>query len=124
MRCPVCTAIPGRGECAECRALAEEISANRAAMAGLRDEELPSFDVRTSGRASAYSWLAAVTAAAAAAVLLVTALPHPWRPAHTPPPAEVSRVPRLPVNEPLKIKMLTSDPDVVIYWLIDSKQGE
>jgi hypothetical protein len=25
--------------------------------------------------------------------------------------------------QPLKIKMLTDDPDVVIYWLVDSKEG-
>jgi hypothetical protein len=24
---------------------------------------------------------------------------------------------------PLKVKMLTSDPNVVIYWLVDSKEG-
>ncbi|HEV8148461.1 MAG TPA: hypothetical protein VGP79_18855 [Bryobacteraceae bacterium] len=26
-------------------------------------------------------------------------------------------------QEPLKVKMLTSDPDVVIYWLIEPKEG-
>ena len=25
--------------------------------------------------------------------------------------------------EPLRVKMLTSDPDVVIYWIVDRKEG-
>ena len=25
--------------------------------------------------------------------------------------------------EPLKVKMYTSDPDVVIYWIVDRKEG-
>jgi hypothetical protein len=34
-----------------------------------------------------------------------------------------ARVPIVPVDnaEPLRVKMLTPDPDVVIYWLVDPK---
>jgi anti-sigma factor RsiW len=35
------------------------------------------------------------------------------------------RMPARPVGEPLLVKFDTSDPDIVIYWLIDSKtQGD
>jgi len=27
---------------------------------------------------------------------------------------------QIPQSEPLRVKMLTEDPDVVIYWLVDS----
>ena len=38
-------------------------------------------------------------------------------------PAAVSVVP-VANTEPLKVKMLTPDPDIVIYWLIDSKERD
>jgi hypothetical protein len=102
-----------RCECAECRALADELRANAEALKALRDEELPPLVVRIRRRAPVYSWVAAV----AAAVLLALALPHLWRILHAPAPRPGS-------SEPLKIKMLTPDPDVVIYWLIDAKEGQ
>ena len=114
MRCPVCKAIAGQGECAECRAVADEMSMNTEALSVFRDEELPPLVVRIPRRAPVVPWVAA---AAAAVLLLALALPHRQR---TAPPVPVT--PKRP--EPSKIKMLTPDPDVVIYWLIDAKEGE
>jgi hypothetical protein len=40
------------------------------------------------------------------------------------PPARVRRMPRPPIAEPaepLMVKLVTDDPDVVIYWIIDAK---
>jgi hypothetical protein len=94
-------------ECAVCRALAEDLRANAEALSALRGEELPPLVVTISRRAPMYPWVAAVVAAA---LLTMVAL----APMH-----------RAPVrSEPVKIKMLTPDPDVVIYWLIDSKERE
>jgi anti-sigma factor RsiW len=99
--------------CPECRALYEDLRANALALESLRNEELPRVAVKTPRRRRVYPWVAA--AAAAAMFLLIFFVPR------NPPPVRpaVSRV----VNEPappLKIKMLTPDPDVVIYWLIEN----
>jgi hypothetical protein len=110
MRCPDCGSIVGEGACAECRALAEEILANAEALRALRNDELPKLVIEIPRRRYSYSWVAA----AAAAVLLAIAAPvlrqPPERPAVTAPAR---------TSEAMQIKMLTPDPDVVIYWLID-----
>jgi hypothetical protein len=95
------------------------------------------------GRRTAWWWSAA--AAAVVAVLSANAL---WRPRPAPhvPPRQEARAPvlipamsppphRTPARvkraravkpaaaEPLLVKMLTDDPDIVIYWLVD-RNGE
>jgi hypothetical protein len=93
-------------DCADCRELSEELSANAEALSALRDEALP---LR---RGPAYSWLLA-----AAAALLLTVL--------APGPRQVAPVAtKAGHTQTLQIKMLTPDPDVVIYWLIDQKEGD
>jgi len=89
-------------DCEECRALAGEISANAEALSELRGEVLPR-------RKTVYPWVAV---AAALLLAVLTGVKNP------PPSAPVGH------SEPLKIKMLTPDPDVVIYWLVDSEKGE
>jgi hypothetical protein len=98
-----------RCECTECRALAEEISANAEALSALRGEELPALAVKAPRRTPVYPWIAV---AAALLMAILTGVKH--------------QAPTAPVrfSEPLKIKMLTPDPDVVIYWLVDSKKEE
>jgi hypothetical protein len=109
MRCTECGAIQGLGDCAECRALAEELRANTEALSALRSEVLPQMDFRRPRRAPV---LVGIAATAAAVVFSVVGL---YRvPRHTP----------VPLTEPLKIKILTPDPNVVIYWLVDSKPIE
>jgi hypothetical protein len=97
-------------ECAACRSLAEEISANGAVLREFRDEVLP---LRAPAVAPAtrpsWKWAALVPAF----VVLIAALLR-W---NTPDPV-VAR----PRQKPLMVKMLTSDPNVVIYWQIDPEQ--
>ena len=94
-------------DCPDCRALADDLRANAEVLAALRDEPLPALALRRKPT----RW----RVAAAAVFLLAISLSFLQR--NSPPP-----VPR-PAAEPLKVKMLTPDPDVVIYWLIDSKEN-
>jgi hypothetical protein len=121
MKCPVCDALLREGECADCLALTEALSA-------LREEQLPPLAVNIPRRGRAvYPWVAA----AAAAAVLILAFPYARRPE---PPAPVKHPPALPAlqvpeirpakAEPLRIKILTPDPNVVIYWLVTPKEGE
>jgi len=122
MKCEVCDARLVKGECPECRDISEALGA-------LRDEALPALVVKVPKRGRVvYPWVGA--AAAAAAAVLMLALPYLRR---TGPPPSV-RVPQAPVaakpepgqapGQPLKIKILTPDPGVVIYWISNPKQGE
>jgi hypothetical protein len=112
-------------ECGDCRSFQEDLRENGLALSGLRQEELP--PVRISRPVRAFPWMSA----AAAAVVLAVVLPGIWlatRPIEPDPvraklPDEVTVTASLK-TEPLMVKMLTPDPDVVIYWLIDSKEGE
>jgi hypothetical protein len=105
-------------ECAGCRMLAADLAANAAILEAFRTEELPRIVVKIPRRKKLYPWVAGVAAAAAFAIGSFSprpaAPPEPFPPAPTPP--AVSTVPR---PEPLKIKMLTPDPSVVIYWIVD-----
>jgi hypothetical protein len=105
--------------CRECRELAAEMAANRSALAELRDEVLPVPIpvVRMAGR----PWRFA--GAMAAAFLLGVALFH-WRGAFVPSQHGTAAQAAVVRQAALKIKMLTSDPNVVIYWLVDSNQRD
>ncbi len=140
MTCQECEIKLGMGEdaaehlalCAECRRLADELRRNAAAMRGMR--------VRPAMR---WAW----ALAAAAAIVMAIGL---WRGPHLGPqkeppkmaaaarigrPTRTERVVAAPVKhvrahrkqlppaESLKVKMYTSDPDVVIYWIVDRKEG-
>ena len=110
MKCPVCEAMLVNGECAECCELSEALSA-------LREEQLPALVVRIPRRGRVvYPWVAA----AAAAVVLMLALPYLRRGEVVPAvrnsaPAEAPEV-RPAKAEPLKIKIMTPDPNVVRLW--------
>jgi len=126
--------------CAACRVLAEDLRLNAAALLAMRDETNVGQDGilwPVVNRPVRLSTFAAVAAALIAAVAL-------WQPGHrspvepprvavavTPPkfaalplpePAPASPVVRAK-SAPLVVKMLTDDPDVVVYWLIDAKEG-
>ena len=99
------------GDCAECRALAAEMRANAEALSAMRDEPLPFPVIEKRGRAIA--WPLAAAAALLFSLLAPVAMQH-----DTPAPSHN------PSNrEPLKVKMVTADPDVVIFWLIDAPEG-
>jgi len=132
-------------DCPNCRSLASEMRANAHAMRALGAEPMPAAPVQIR---PAYPWWRWISAAAA---LILTAGGTWWASRPPKPPQIVSVdvkvtgiVPReapvvrakipekltpavVPVvnvvakDEPLRVKMLTPDPDVVIYWLIDSK---
>ncbi len=103
-------------QCAECCALSQDLRANALALESLRNEELPRLAVKIPRRRQVYLWRSLYPWAAAAA-LFALALLAPRTPPLRPAP---SRVVNEPAPPPLKIKMLTPDPNVVIYWLIDN----
>jgi hypothetical protein len=131
--------------CSGCRSLAAELQANAHALRALGEEVIPVAQVRLRPSHPWWKW----TSAAAALIITLGAAWWASRPAKPPhivsvdvkvtgvvPKAEApyvkaeipktltpARVPIVPVanTEPLKVKMLTPDPDVVIYWLVDAK---
>ncbi|MGA2736141.1 MAG: zf-HC2 domain-containing protein [Bryobacteraceae bacterium] len=142
-------------ECADCRALTEEL---RALLSELRSDPLEDTMVAqvrqrvmaevsaATRRPSRLYWKLAF----AAALVLAAVLAWPWHsskhvpvapiaraePSHvTPPPVNIvparHRVVRrrrhAPVAQsgpPLLVQFVTDNPNIVIYWLIDQKQGD
>jgi len=130
--------------CAACRAQAEEMQANSQALRAFATDELPSVRAGVMAEIHAARRMRWDWALAAAAILVVVfAASRMWRIWNTPvpelPPVRIAVAPpevpipvektrprrQAPVQhaEPLMVKMLTSDPDVVIYWLIETKEG-
>jgi hypothetical protein len=132
--------------CVECRAFQEELRANTLALSSLRDDPLPGSLPGMKGpvREPRLPWMSA--AAAAALLVLIAYQAAQWRPVvETIPrprvvtedvtvrPEEPVRPARkrpvrrklvstrraVPAGEPMLVKMLTADPDVVVYWLAD-----
>jgi hypothetical protein len=129
--------------CRNCRSLAAELQANAHAMRALGAEVMPPVTIPVPG-VPWWKW----SSAAAALIITLTAAWWASRPPKVPQivsvdvkvtgvvptqvapvPAKIpekltpARVPIAPVayKEPLRVKMLTPDPDVVIYWLVDPK---
>ncbi len=133
--------------CAKCRVFQQDLQANALALSSLRDDELPRVTMperRTFTPRPALPWVAA-----AAAALLLALIAHqaserrlivethsrprqmtapatvtvelPPKPAPTSPARRKAKpVARgSPLEEPLLVKMLTPDPDVVVYWIVD-----
>ena len=120
--------------CAACQGLWSELAANRDALRAMGSEALPAVPISIRPAYPWWKW----SSAAAAVLIMLGATWWATRPPKAPqitsvnvtvtgivqPPAPAvakAPVPMVPVanREPLKIKMLTADPDVVIYWLID-----
>jgi hypothetical protein len=129
MTCQECEIKLGMGEnaddhlasCVECRWLAQELRLNSLALREMRV------------RPKMYWALAAAAAIILMAIFLrmprVQQLPSPVHVAVSAPqiklpPVKVKHVhkKRVPA-ETLRVKMFTSDPDVVIYWIVDKKEG-
>jgi hypothetical protein len=127
--------------CVQCRALQEELQANALALSSLRDDELPR--VRMTEHRPAIPWIAAVAAGLLIALIAYQASQrkpvaetHP-QPGQLAAPATVELPPEpvpkfavrrrkpkpsrrgAPLEQPLLVKMLTPDPDVVVYWIVD-----
>lgn len=134
-------------ECAACREFLEEMKRSlaelraahaepleAAAFTAVRARVLAQID-HTRGLAWWLAWIGAL--AAAAAVLVILLLPRPVPPPKmiAAPPVQVAAVVRAPVipvpaipvarpkkrkvprPEPLIVKLITDDPNVVIYWI-------
>jgi hypothetical protein len=133
MTCQECEIKLGMGEeaaehlavCAECRRLAEDLRLNSIALREMR--------VRPRMH---WAW----ALAAAAAIVMAIGLGRVKPPEKPPESAAAAKIvgptrtapPAKPVKlvhkrrqpaEPLRVKMFTSDPDVVIYWIVDKKEG-
>lgn len=136
MNCQECELKLGMGEdagehlssCSECRSLAKDLRLNSIAL----------HEMRVRPRVH---W--ALAAAVAAIVMVVLA----WKDTRvenlSPPPIRLAAAQKVaqpvyaPVShkqhkrrtvhgaapQPLRVKMFTSDPDVVIYWIVDKKEG-
>lgn len=125
--------------CPACRALARELRANHDVFAVLRSEEMPRVHSRVMAkirerekvhRIARWGW--ALAAAAVGIVALLDSVPRHEIEKIEPPsvkirPPALDRLPSKHLTrrrtETLKVKMLTSDPNVVIYWMVDS-EGE
>jgi hypothetical protein len=131
--------------CPNCRSLRAELQANVPALRGLAEEVMPPVTAPERG----FPWWKWTSAAAALIITLTAAWfasrpvkpPHivsidvnvtgivpkaataPYVKAEIPTTLTPAAIPTVPVadTEPLRVKMLTPDPDVVIYWLIDQK---
>jgi hypothetical protein len=136
MTCQECEIKLGMGEeadehlasCLECRALAREVRLNSVALGEMRRPVMRwEWVLVAAGIVMAIGvWRMpvapkrqAIMAAHGAAPQRQTLVPVSQRPVvhkkrlvRKPPPAE-----------PLRVKMFTSDPDVVIYWIVDKKEG-
>ncbi|GEM_PF-3487946 len=126
------------GGCDECRGLWDELQANRHALRAMGLETVPAPATPTRPTLPWWKW-------SSAAAALVLSAAGAWFASRPPKPPQIvsvdvnvtgvvqheapvvkakipDRIPALiPVasTEPLKVKMLTPDPDVVIYWLVD-----
>ena len=141
-------------ECEGCRGLAREIRANAEALAALRGEELAARPFVQPPRFRPWVWGLAAAAALVLGiglprmlewqVVVVPEVTAPMQEARVEPPAPAPEITKrtqagrrvqsrpapqevLPVEapaQPMLVKILTPDPDVVIYWLIDPDKGE
>jgi len=133
MTCEECEIKLGMGEdaaehlaaCAECRLLARELRLNSVALRGMRVRPV-------------MQWAMAAAAAIVMAIGLWRVRPAEKRPPERAAAAKIGGPTRPVINvvpvtrravkkrkpaEPLRVKMFTSDPDVVIYWIVDKKEG-
>jgi predicted anti-sigma-YlaC factor YlaD len=135
--------------CTNCRAFASEIQENRAALQSLRVDRVALDAVRArvlgeikSGRRRITAWAWPAAAAASIAILCVALIWPRFRSVAPPDAVQFAKTPKLVewtakaarrdvrlahkhdvivAREPLVVKMLTNDPDVIIVWLIDQK---
>jgi hypothetical protein len=137
-------------QCQDCAEFARSLSASLALLQEAHAEPLPEAHytalrarvMEQVGTRRRFGWWWAAAAAGLAAMLwMLAALPRPVpkppavaRRVEIPPPppplpaaahpATVRRVTRrrvAPPEQPLKIKLLTEDPNIVIYWIVDNK---
>jgi len=127
--------------CPACSQLFEDLRANAEVFQSMSTEQMPPLNARVRvGRPVLPAAIGAFALAAAAAFAMVFVAPTheeklppvhyalapmkfempPMR-AATPPHRAVARKPA-PATQPLMMKILTDDPNVVIYWQMDAEQ--
>jgi hypothetical protein len=116
MTCSNCGLPEGLGECEDCCELAHEICINREILATVKDETLPT-DRPLAHREHMPGWWLAVAAASVLAMAVSTS--RFISPAPAPAPSVHNQ---FGTPQPPLVKMLTPNPDVVIYWIVDSKE--
>jgi hypothetical protein len=131
-------------ECENCRALAGDLRLNAAAFESFAADPLPSVSAQVMSRVRvrrAVRWTWALAAAAMLAIVIfvahrgpvqpteasIPATQQPIRERQRPGPVTIANKPvakRRSTNKgaPLMVKMLTDDPDVVIYWQFESEE--
>lgn len=134
------------GMCEDCRELDREVRLNSAALAELRDEPVP-----TERRPRRWQpWVATIAAAAASVFVLWGPREYPPPPEIKPPVVaggpsykpEIRILRERPIvkpkmrikrqakpkpveqEQPLLVKFITEDPEVVVYWIVEPNQGE
>jgi hypothetical protein len=137
--------------CADCGVFKEDLRANAATLSAMRFDPIanrPLTEPRPSGSVLRLRPLAMWTLAAAAAIVLTVGLQKTHQPpapqtvtkapepvatpievaSVIPPPKPrraVARRPRMrEAQETMLVKMMTPDPDVVIYWLVEPQPGQ
>jgi anti-sigma factor RsiW len=134
--------------CPDCCAIAAELRENAVALSAMREEEIAlerglKSPLQAKARSTSNIWIGAAAAAVLVLAFGLSRRPAPIAPPQvarqvvpeTPPPLPplpaksawpVRKKPPVPVEtaqaEPLLVKMLTPDPDVVIYWLVEPKE--
>ena len=136
MNCQECEIKLGMGEdaeehlasCLECRALAREVRLNSVALGEMRRRPVMRWE---------WVLVAAAIVMAIGVWRITPAVKPPERAAaakiggptrgpvvaNAPAVKRVRRKKKREATEPLRVKMFTSDPDVVIYWIVDKKEG-
>ncbi len=141
MSCQECELKLGMGEdagehlalCSECRGVARELRLNAVALGDLRRRPFGYWAV--AGAAAAVLVAVGVWVKPEAPVIMAAhgAAPLLRQQKHVDTNVDAGRLearatrPKTrrarKAEEPLRVKMFTSDPDVVIYWIVDTKEG-
>jgi hypothetical protein len=140
MTCRECEIKLGMGEdaaahlasCEECRSLAEELRLNALALSDMRVRTRVPWEWALAAAAAVVMgvglWMSGAKKPPAVAgnIVVVSKENEERRLKPTPQAkARATRVRTVRRKEPvqaLKVKMFTSDPDVVIYWIVDRKE--
>ena len=130
-------------QCSECRELLEDLQASQSALkewgadpvdaaflASVRTDVLARIENR---RKPFWPWVAVFATVAAAVIVFVATPPDPVPPPPPPPQVVAQMIPQIETRaraprrkrvvrrkaEPLVVKMLTDDPDIIVIWLVD-----
>jgi hypothetical protein len=135
MTCQECELKLGMGEdagehvasCAECRWLAEELRLNSIALREMRVRPRVHWEWAVAAAAAIvmaiFAWKVTGVEKLPLPPVRIAVVEKPTKAGHGPAPHRKAKRHLSPAPEPLQVKMLTSDPDVVIYWIVDQKEG-